>query len=57
MIGEANRTNGIIITQAKAQDLSQWPINNPLYINGPLAIPAAIAHVNPDWINPNRKWL
>ena len=37
-----------MIAQAKIQDFSQWPKNIPVYIKGPLAIPAAIAQVNPD---------
>jgi hypothetical protein len=48
MNGVANKTKGIIIAQAKSQDLSQWLMNAPPYMNGPLAIPAAIAQVIPD---------
>jgi hypothetical protein len=48
MSGVIKSTNGIIAAQAKIQDLSQWLMKIPVYINGPLAIPAATAQVNPD---------
>jgi hypothetical protein len=32
-------------------------MNAPDAIRGKLAIPAAMAHVRPDWINPKTKWL
>ena len=57
MNGEASRTKGIMIAQAMIHDLNHWLMKSPLPKNGALAIPAAIAHVKPDWINPNKKWL
>ena len=46
MSGVANRTNGIIITQAKIHDLNQWLTKSPLWISGALAIAEAMAVVN-----------
>jgi hypothetical protein len=57
MSGVANRTKGIIVAHAIIHDLSQWLMKIPWYINGALAIAAAIAQVKSDRINPNRKWL
>ena len=41
--GVVNRTKGIIVAHAIIHDLSQWLMKFPLYINGALAIAAAIA--------------
>jgi hypothetical protein len=48
MSGVANRTNGIIITQAKIHDLNQWLTKSPLWISGALAIAEAMAVVKRD---------
>jgi hypothetical protein len=48
MSGVANRTKGIIVAHAIIHDLSQWLMKIPWYINGALAIAAAIAQVKPD---------
>jgi len=48
MIGVASNTNGIIVVQATIQDFNQWLKKAPSCTKGALAIPAAIAHVNPD---------
>jgi hypothetical protein len=43
------------MAQAMIHDLSHWLMKTPSLMNGALAIPAAIAQVKPDWINPKRK--
>ena len=48
MSGVAERTKGIIVADAMIHDFSQWLMKIPSYINGALAIAAAIAHVKPD---------
>ena len=54
MSGVANRTNGIIIAQAKIHDLNMAD-QSPLWISGALAIAEAMAVVKSDWISPNKK--
>jgi hypothetical protein len=53
--GSASRTIGNIVTQAINQDASQFQKKLPVARDGRLAIPAAIKHVSPDWMNAKTK--
>ena len=50
-------TTGSMETQEIAHAFAQWTANDPVSINGTLAIPAATAHVIADWIRPKIRWL
>jgi hypothetical protein len=54
--GAASKTTGTITTQAISQDLNQNANRGTSCHRGAIAIPAATAHVNPDWMTPNKKW-
>jgi hypothetical protein len=51
MAGAATTTSGNMVAQDTSQDTIQFRRKLPL------AIPAAIKDVNPDWMTPKTKWL
>jgi hypothetical protein len=53
--GAATSTSGNIVIHEISQDSSQFWMKPPVSMNGKLAIAAAIAHVNPDWMTPKTK--
>jgi hypothetical protein len=53
--GAAASTIGNIVVHEISQDSNQFATNSPVLMSGKLAIAAAIAHVKPDWMNPNKK--
>ena len=55
MIGAANRTKRTMVAEEKIHDMSQWVRKSPAPMKGMLAMPAAIAQSNADWIIPNTK--
>ena len=53
--GAASRTTGNIVTQAINRDASQFREKLSVASDGRLAMPAAIRHVNPDWMTAKTK--
>ena len=51
--GAATSTSGNIVIHEISQERNQFERNSPLLRSEKLPIAAAIAHVKPDWMNPN----